>query len=160
MVYPDVYLALPDPTTGGDTTVQEIEFEAGPGDDSALLHVEWIMGDAKSPNPPDGQIDVSRDTDLSWTAGIYAAASNGQTLYFSDSFDDVKDGVGGITQTATSHDPGRLNYGTTYYWRVLHNNGAPDFGNDILLACPSEQRCAGLWGVRRRCLEFYDRAIC
>ena len=42
MIYPDVYLALPDPTTGGSTTVQEIEFEAGPGSDSATLTVEWI----------------------------------------------------------------------------------------------------------------------
>jgi hypothetical protein len=42
MVYPDVYLALPDPSTGGSTTVQEIEFEAGPGSDSATLTVEWI----------------------------------------------------------------------------------------------------------------------
>jgi hypothetical protein len=42
MVYPDVYLALPDPSTGGDTPVQEVEFEAGPGSDSATLTVEWI----------------------------------------------------------------------------------------------------------------------
>ena len=42
MVYPDVYLALPDPTTGGTTSVQEIEFEAGPGSDSATLTVEWV----------------------------------------------------------------------------------------------------------------------
>ncbi len=128
MIYPDVYLALPDPLTGAPGPVTSSVFEAGPGDDSASLHVEWIMGDATGPNPPNGQPEVSIDTDLSWNAGVYAAASNGQTLYFSDSFDDVNDGVGGITQTATSHDPGRLNYGTTYYWRVRQNNGAPDFG--------------------------------
>jgi len=42
MIYPDVYLALPDPLTGGPTTVQEIKFQAGPGSDLASLTVEWI----------------------------------------------------------------------------------------------------------------------
>ena len=48
MIYPDVYLDLPDPSTGGTTTVQEIEFEAGPGADSATLTVEYIA-DPKAP---------------------------------------------------------------------------------------------------------------
>ena len=53
MVYPDVYLALPDPTTGGTTTVQEIEFEAGPGTDSATLTVEFLI--------PPSSVDDWRD---------------------------------------------------------------------------------------------------
>ncbi len=130
MIYPDVYLALPDPLTGGPGPVQTSEFEAGPGDGAALLHIEWSLRNATGPNPPDGQIDVWRDTDLSWTAGIFAAATNGHTVYFGESFNDVNDGVGGSIQTATSHDPGRLNYGTKYYWRVRENNGAPDFGTN------------------------------
>ncbi len=44
MIYPDVYLDLPDPSTGGTTTVQEIEFEAGPGADSATLTVDFTPG--------------------------------------------------------------------------------------------------------------------
>ncbi len=54
MVYPDVYLALPNPATGGSTSVQEIEFEAGPGSDSATLTVEYEP------------VKVG-DVDLSWT---------------------------------------------------------------------------------------------
>jgi len=41
MIYPDVYLALSDPTTGGSTSVQEIEFEGGPGSDSPTLTVQF-----------------------------------------------------------------------------------------------------------------------
>ena len=51
MVYPDVYLALPDPATGSPTTVQEIEFEAGPGDDSATLMIEFVVPGPPPPTP-------------------------------------------------------------------------------------------------------------
>ncbi|UCC99845.1 MAG: discoidin domain-containing protein, partial [Phycisphaerales bacterium] len=93
-----------------------------------LLHIEYTLGNATGPNPGDTEIDVSRDTDLSWNAGIFVAASNGHKVYFSANFNDVSAGIGGITQSATSYDPGRLEYGTTYYWRVDENNGPPDFG--------------------------------
>jgi hypothetical protein len=49
MIYPDVYLDLPDPSTGGDTQVQEIEFEAGAGSDSATL---TVMFDIPEGSPP------------------------------------------------------------------------------------------------------------
>jgi hypothetical protein len=89
-----------------------------------LLHIEWSLGNAGGPYPLDGATGVSRDTDLSWNAGVFAAAANGQTLFFSDNFDDVDQGIGGVTQSVTTFDPGRLEYGTTYYWRVRQNNDA------------------------------------
>ncbi len=46
MIYPDVYLASP---TGGTTTVQEIEFEAGPGSDAPTLTVEYLSTDSQLP---------------------------------------------------------------------------------------------------------------
>ena len=49
MIYPDVYLALPDPSTGGDTPVQEIEFEASDGDDSATLSVRYELPEGYTP---------------------------------------------------------------------------------------------------------------
>jgi hypothetical protein len=52
---------------------------------------------------------------------------NGHRVYFSESFNNVNDGIGGITQSASSYDPGRLDFGTTYYWRVDEVNGPPDF---------------------------------
>jgi len=41
MIYPDVYLALPDPATGGNTTVTSHTYQAGPGADSATLMVRF-----------------------------------------------------------------------------------------------------------------------
>ncbi len=96
-----------------------------------LLHIEYTLGSATGPKPADGQTDVSRDTDLSWTPGIFAAATNGHTMYFSKNIDDVKAGIGGVTQSATVYDPGRLEYGTTYYWRVDENNAPPEGGVTI-----------------------------
>ena len=93
--------------------------EAGPGSDSAMLHIEWSFAYAREPNPDDGQIDVSRDLILNWTPGGSASSTNGHKVYFSENFNDVKDGIGGITQSANSYALAkRLDFETTYYWRV------------------------------------------
>ncbi|MFQ6036444.1 MAG: LamG domain-containing protein, partial [Sedimentisphaerales bacterium] len=71
---------------------------------------------ASEPSPADGQTDVPRDVVLGWTPGDYAPPVNGHTVYFSDSFDDVKAGIGGITQSANSYAPAQhLDFGKTYY---------------------------------------------
>ena len=82
---------------------------------------------ASKPNLDDGATDVLRDVVLSWTPGEFAAPTNGHKVYFGESFNDVNDGIGGITLSASSYDPGRLDFETTYYWRVDEVNGAPDF---------------------------------
>jgi len=82
---------------------------------------------ASKPNLDDGATDVPRDVVLSWTPGEFAAPTNGHKVYFGESFNDVNDGIGGITLSASSYDPGRLDFETTYYWRVDEVNGAPDF---------------------------------
>ncbi|MHC4807833.1 MAG: LamG-like jellyroll fold domain-containing protein, partial [Planctomycetota bacterium] len=83
---------------------------------------------ATNPSPADGATDVPRDVVLSWTPGIYALAVNGHKVYFSENFNDVSDGIGGVTQSAASYTPPqRLNLATTYYWRVDEvNNVNPD----------------------------------
>ncbi|UCD50666.1 MAG: hypothetical protein JSW27_24475 [Phycisphaerales bacterium] len=73
---------------------------------------------ASAPSPADGATDVPRDDDLSWNAGEGATSRD---VYFGTSFDDVNDGVGTLVspgQAATSYDPGRLEFGQTYYWRI------------------------------------------
>ena len=83
---------------------------------------------ASSPNPADESTDVPRDVVLSWTPGEFAPTTNGHTIYFSDNFNDVNDGIGGITQNTTSYAPPQhLNLDTTYYWRVDEVNGPPDY---------------------------------
>jgi hypothetical protein len=101
--------------------------EAGPGDDAVLLHIEWSIGEAKRPNPADEETEVSRDVVLNWEPGFYAPPVNGHKVYLSENIDDVNDGIGGITQSADSYaPPERLDFGTTYYWRVDEVNAPPD----------------------------------
>jgi len=93
--------------------------------DSVSLSYEHVL-QASEPIPADEATEVLRDVVLSWTPGEFAAAVNGHTVFFDENFDDVNDGIGGITQSANSYDPGRLEFGTTYYWRVDENNAPPD----------------------------------
>jgi hypothetical protein len=85
-------------------------------------------GTASEPSPEDEAIDVPREVVLSWKPGEFAPPTNGHKIYLSESFNDVNDGIGGVTQSASSYaPPQRLDLGTTYYWRVDEVNGAPDF---------------------------------
>jgi len=83
-------------------------------------------GAASEPSPDDEATDVSRDVVLSWTPGEYVPAINGHRVYFGENYNDVNDGIGGITQSTNSYDPGRLDFETTYYWRVDEVNAPPD----------------------------------
>ena len=82
---------------------------------------------AGMPNPEDGATDVPRDVVLSWRPGEFAPAINGHRVYLSENFNDVNDGVGGITVSDNSYGPEqRLELSTTYYWRVDEVNAPPD----------------------------------
>jgi len=86
-----------------------------------------VASQAFRPNPANEATDVPRDNLLSWTPGIFARPVNGHIVYLSESFMDVNDGMNGTPQDANSytHSP-RLDFGTTYYWRVDEVNEAPD----------------------------------
>ena len=85
-----------------------------------------------SPAPEDEAIDVARASQLTWESGQFAVSHN---VYFGTSQDDVDnasvdDPRGALVsagQTANDYDPGRLDFGQTYYWRVDEVNAAPDF---------------------------------
>ncbi|MEE8128238.1 MAG: LamG domain-containing protein, partial [Nitrospinaceae bacterium] len=87
---------------------------------------------ASSPIPDDGLPDTPRDTSLNWTPGKYAANHN---VYLGTVWEDVNDASVDTPlaalisqgQSATSVDPGRLEFSQTYFWRVDEVNGAPDF---------------------------------
>jgi len=80
---------------------------------------------AHNPVPENEATDVLRDTVLSWAPAVYSVNRN---VYFGTSFDDVNNAtvptVAGLD--VNSFDPGRLEFGTTYFWRVDEVNGAPD----------------------------------
>lgn len=78
---------------------------------------------AVSPNPASGATDVSRDTKLSWVPGIFADTHD---VYFGMDEVDVNDASRtdqrGVLvsegQTGLEFDPGRLEFGQTYFWRI------------------------------------------
>ncbi|HUV66996.1 MAG TPA: LamG domain-containing protein, partial [Sedimentisphaerales bacterium] len=77
----------------------------------------WIQPKkAYDPVPGDGGkfVDYENPT-LSWTAGLGAVL---HTVYFSDNFDDVNDGVGGTQTPLVNFTPGPVEAEKTYYWRV------------------------------------------
>jgi len=84
-------------------------------------------GVANDPIPDNEEADVPLDVVLGWTAGKYAPEASGHTLYLSEDFTDVNDGVNGIVLDTNSYAPEQgLDFGKTYYWRVDEVNGAPD----------------------------------
>ena len=99
-----------------------------PTDDDYRNAQSFVPGAASKPRPPDEGTDAPRDVVLSWEPGDFAAPINGHKVYFSESFNDVNDGIGAITQSASSYArPQRLDFGTTYYWRVDEVDGSPNY---------------------------------
>ena len=81
-------------------------------------------GIATNPSPADGASDVSLTTNLSWTPGIEAVSHQ---LYFSTDFNEVNDrSIAYASPAANSHNPGSLQFDTTYYWAVDEVNNAAD----------------------------------
>jgi hypothetical protein len=70
---------------------------------------------AYNPNPRDTEKFVSVDAELNWSPGWGAKF---HTVYFGENFDDVNNATGGDRQTTMTYDPGQLEMGKTYYWRV------------------------------------------
>jgi len=84
---------------------------------------------ASSPEPKDDAVDVIRDVILSWKPGESAQTHN---VYLGIIFDDVNNAdissslLVGPALDANSYNPGRLEFGQTYYWRVDEVNAPPD----------------------------------
>ncbi|MBN1973336.1 MAG: discoidin domain-containing protein [Sedimentisphaerales bacterium] len=82
-------------------------------------------GKAFDPIPADNSIDILRDILLSWTSGEFANTHN---FFFGTNSNDVNNAtienplsaifVEGLALDANSFNPGRLEFDTTYYWRV------------------------------------------
>ena len=87
---------------------------------AALVPSASLPGQASSPDPGNNATDIDINDDLVWNAGSGATEHD---VYFStDSTVDSNDLVG--RQSGTSYDPGTLNNGATYYWRINEVNSA------------------------------------
>ena len=83
---------------------------------------------AANPSPAIEATDVPREVVLSWSPGESAASHD---IYFGTSFDDVSTATTGSAvyqgrQPGTSLTLDRLDFGTTYYWRIDEVNAPPD----------------------------------
>ncbi|MHC4206376.1 MAG: PA14 domain-containing protein, partial [Planctomycetota bacterium] len=86
---------------------------------------------ASSPTPRGGSVDVKQTTDLSWGPGDEATSHE---LYFGTDEEAVRNATtaspefkGTIALGNETYDPGKLEWATTYYWRVDEINPAnPD----------------------------------
>ncbi len=75
---------------------------------------------AWKPVPGDGARFVDPNVDLRWDPGVGARL---YYVYFGDSFADVNSATGASFTAAAKHDPGPLQTGKTYYWRVDESDG-------------------------------------
>jgi len=72
----------------------------------------YIPVQAREPQPADGAVDMAPDTDLTWRAGREAVSHE---VYLSTD-PEVLERID--TTSATTVDPGALELGATYYWRI------------------------------------------
>ncbi|UCG56029.1 MAG: LamG domain-containing protein [Phycisphaerales bacterium] len=73
---------------------------------------------AYNPNPPDGARFVDVEANLSWTQGTTADSHD---VYFGTDRTEVADGTGDtfkVNQKGLNYEPGTLQAGITYYWRI------------------------------------------
>ena len=68
-----------------------------------------------NPNPEDDATDVDIDADLSWTGGDPDGDDVTYDVYFGTTSPPPNVG----SQTATSYDPGPLDYSRKYYWQII-----------------------------------------
>jgi len=81
---------------------------------------------AWNPKPTDGQTDVDLDINLTWSPGSSAAKHD---IYFGTDANNLT-AIG--TDVEPNHiDPGQLELGTTYYWRVDEVNGVDKWTGDL-----------------------------
>jgi hypothetical protein len=92
---------------------------------------------ASSPTPRGGSVDVKQTTKLSWGPGDSATSHE---LYFGTDEEAVRNATnaspefkGSIALGSETFDPGKLEWATTYYWRVDEinptNSDSPWIGN-------------------------------
>jgi len=88
-------------------------------------------GGVGSPDPANGAVDVKHTPVLTWSPGVYAASHQ---VYFGTDKEAVRNADTGSPEYkgagnlgSESSEPGKLEWNTTYYWRIDEaNNVNPD----------------------------------
>jgi len=86
------------------------------------------QGGVGSPDPANGAVDIKQTPVLTWTPGVYAASHQ---VYFGTDKETVRNADTSSPEYKStrdfgseSYDPGKLEWDTTYYWRVDEVNNA------------------------------------
>ena len=84
---------------------------------------------ATNPYPSSKAINILHDSILSWEPGAFAQTHD---VYFGTDYDKVYDATATDSlymgrREAASYNPGQLDFGKTYYWRVDEVTDAPDY---------------------------------
>jgi len=88
-------------------------------------------GTAQEPVPLDGGSFIDADVTLSWTPGFGAVLHN---VYFGENAADVAAGAPATykgPQPGTTYNPGPLEKGKTYYWRIDEFDAATTYTGDV-----------------------------
>jgi len=82
----------------------------------------YVPAHPRQPQPANGLTDVNPDVVLAWRTGREAASHE---VYFGSDLDAVAGGTALIDTVEVARcDPGALDFGTTYYWKVVEVNEA------------------------------------
>ncbi|HUU15935.1 MAG TPA: PA14 domain-containing protein [Sedimentisphaerales bacterium] len=89
------------------------------------------QGGVVGPNPANGAVDVKQTPILTWSPGVYSASHQ---VYFGTYKEVVRNANTGSPEYkgagnlgSESSEPGKLEWNTTYYWRIDEiNNANPD----------------------------------
>ena len=129
---------------GGEWTEPSISFDGVIDDvriyDKALsagevwqIYGEGFGGRAFNPNPYDGAVDETTDKILTWSPGKDADL---HSVYLGTDYNDVNNADTSSPEymgsfDVNSFDPGGLEYGTTYYWRIDEVNESNLWKGDV-----------------------------
>ncbi|HUV64361.1 MAG TPA: proprotein convertase P-domain-containing protein [Sedimentisphaerales bacterium] len=109
---------VPDGLVPGSTyywRVDAVEADPNVVHEGAVWSFSVLSDKANNPDPADGAIDVATSVQLSWSPGLAAKL---HSVYFGDDPDVVANAVEAPPLPLTTYDPGALEPGKTYYWRV------------------------------------------
>ncbi|MHC4086241.1 MAG: hypothetical protein ACYSU3_15290 [Planctomycetota bacterium] len=106
----NVYWRIDEINGWGRTTGQVWEF-------TTVTSPPPLPGQASNPNPADAATGVSIEEHLSWTPGLGATSHD---VYFGTSM--ILPFI--RNQTTATFDPGRMELGTKYYWRINENTAS------------------------------------
>jgi len=111
-------LPVPDGLVPGTTyywRIDEVEADPNIVHEGAVWSFSVPPDTAYNPNPADGATGVATNVVLRWTAGLGAKL---HSVYFGDNLDTVTNAAGAPPLPVTTFNPGALEQGKTYYWRV------------------------------------------